>query len=180
VRTQLHLAVLFRARSLDAKKFVNLDVDPTIVWPILELPRANFDSILWIVSEFLIGILRFRTTLRRSSSIRFVDRELRREPIERELRVVMQREVITELPLYLEQRDCQHSATEQVLRLFSFTKRHKLSQGERTLQDFKAEIINLQLLLQTLPGVSKHSFQLESYSADSRYFSYSTCGMQVL
>jgi transposase len=82
--------------------------------------------------------------------------------IERELRLAMQRENITDLPLYPEQRDCERPTTEQILRLFSLAERHKLSQGEHTLQVFKVEFTGLQHQLLTLLGVSEHAFQTES------------------
>ena len=82
--------------------------------------------------------------------------------LERELRLAMQRENITVLPLYPEQRDCERPTTEQILRLFSLAERHKLSQGEHTLQVFKVDFTNLQHQLLTLLGVSENAFQTES------------------
>ena len=78
--------------------------------------------------------------------------------IEREPRLAMQREDITELPLYPEQRDCERPTTEQILRLFSLAERHKLSQGEHTLQVFKIEFTDLQHQLLTLLGVPEQAF----------------------
>jgi hypothetical protein len=74
----------------------------------------------------------------------------------------MQRENIAELPLYAERRDCERHTTEEILRLFSLAKRHKLSQGEHTLQLFKVEFTDLQHQVLTLLGVSELAFQLES------------------
>jgi transposase len=82
--------------------------------------------------------------------------------IERELRLAMQRENITELPLYPEQRDCERPTTEQILRLFSLAQRHKLSQGAHTLQVFKVEFTDLQRQLLILLGISEQAFQPES------------------
>ncbi len=82
--------------------------------------------------------------------------------IERELRLAMQRENITELPLYPEQRDCERPTTEQILRLFSLAEQHKLSQGAHTLQVFKVELTDLQRQLLTLLGISEQAFQPES------------------
>jgi hypothetical protein len=74
----------------------------------------------------------------------------------------MQRENITELPLYPEQRDCERPTTEQILRLFSLAQRHKLSQGAHTLQVFKVEFTDLQRQLLILLGISEQAFQPES------------------
>jgi len=82
--------------------------------------------------------------------------------IERELRLAMQRENITELPLYPEQRDCERPTTEQILRLFSLAERHKLSQGAHTLQVFKVDFNDLQRQLLNLLGISEQAFQPES------------------
>ena len=82
--------------------------------------------------------------------------------IERELRLALEREIITELPLDPEQQDCERSATEQILRLFTLAEGRKLSQGEHTLQVFKAEFTDLEPQVLTLLGVSKLRFQRES------------------
>lgn len=82
--------------------------------------------------------------------------------IERELRLAMQRENLTELPLYPEQRDCERPTTEQILRLFSLAQRHKLSQGEHTLKVFKVEFTDLQHKVLTLLGVSERDFKVEN------------------
>jgi transposase len=78
--------------------------------------------------------------------------------IERELRLAMQRENITELPLYPEQRDCERPTTEQILRLFSLAERHKLSQGEHTVQVFQVQFTELQHKVLTLLGVEEQAF----------------------
>jgi hypothetical protein len=61
--------------------------------------------------------------------------------------------------------------------MFSPAQRHKLSQGEHTLQVFKVELTELQLLPLTLLGVSGHAFRLESQRAKTRHCASSTCGM---
>jgi transposase len=78
--------------------------------------------------------------------------------IERELRLAMQRENITELPLYPVQRDCERPTTEQILRLFSLAERHKLSQGEHTVQVFQVQFTELQHKVLTLLGVEEQAF----------------------
>ncbi|MBE7522119.1 MAG: hypothetical protein HS109_07015 [Burkholderiales bacterium] len=59
--------------------------------------------------------------------------------IERELRGAMRHEVIAELPLYPEQRQCRRPTTEQVLRLFSLAQRHRLLRDGQTVQTFDAD-----------------------------------------
>ena len=63
--------------------------------------------------------------------------------IERELRLAMQRENITKLPLFPEQRDCERPTTEQILRLFTLAERYKLSEGGHTLEVFNVEFTDL-------------------------------------
>jgi transposase len=80
--------------------------------------------------------------------------------IERELRLAMTRESIDELPLYPEQRQCAHPTTEQILRLFSMTQRHRLTdQDGQSVQVFDAQLTDLQLQLLGLLGVSPHAFR---------------------
>ncbi|MBE7524499.1 MAG: hypothetical protein HS109_19265 [Burkholderiales bacterium] len=64
--------------------------------------------------------------------------------IERELRGAMRHEVIAELPLYPEQRQCRRPTTEQVLRLFSLAQRHRLLRDGQTVQTFDADLTDLQ------------------------------------
>jgi transposase len=75
--------------------------------------------------------------------------------IERELRLAMQREVIDELPLYPEHRQCRRPTTEQVLRLFSLAQRHRLIQAGETVQLFDVEFTDLQRKILRLLGVSE-------------------------
>jgi hypothetical protein len=71
----------------------------------------------------------------------------------------MNQKSIDELPLYPEQRQCAHPTTEQVLRLFSLTQRHRLvDQGGSTVQIFNAELTSLQLQILALLGVPTESF----------------------
>lgn len=79
--------------------------------------------------------------------------------IERELRHAMKREHIEELPLYPEQRQCARPTTEQILRLFSLTERHKLLKNGRTVQVFNAELTELQRQVLKLLGISEQLFQ---------------------
>ena len=98
--------------------------------------------------------------------------------IERELRLAMARESIDELPLYPEQRQCAHPTTEQVLRLFSLTQRHLLTdQGGLTIQTFDAELTSLQIQILALLGVPAESFQAPvSPAGNSVHLLASTCG----
>lgn len=79
--------------------------------------------------------------------------------IERELRLAMKRERIEELPIYPEQRQCARPTTEQVLRLFSLSERHKLMQGTTTVQVFDAQLTPLQNQVLNLLGVSPSAFR---------------------
>lgn len=80
--------------------------------------------------------------------------------IERELRLAMTQNSIDELPLYSEQRQCAHPTTEQVLRLFSLTQRHRLiDQGGSTVQIFDAELTSLQHQILSLLGVPTQTFR---------------------
>ncbi|MBK7235683.1 MAG: hypothetical protein IPI02_08680 [Sterolibacteriaceae bacterium] len=79
--------------------------------------------------------------------------------IERELRLAMKRERIDELPIYPEQPQCARPTTEQVLRLFSLSERHKLMQGTTTVQVFDAQLTPLQNQVLDLLGVSPSAFR---------------------
>jgi transposase len=79
--------------------------------------------------------------------------------IERELRLAMRRENIKQLPLYPEQRHCQHPATEQILRLFSLAERHILTRDGNTVQTFEPELTDLQRQALKLLGVPEQAFQ---------------------
>ncbi len=79
--------------------------------------------------------------------------------IERELRLGMNRESINELPIYPEQRQCMHPTTEQILRLFSLTQRHRLSKDGFTVQLFEAELTPLQHQLLSLLGVPNQVYR---------------------
>ena len=79
--------------------------------------------------------------------------------IERELRLAMKREGIEELPLYPEQRQCAHPTTEQILRLYSLTEQHKLTQNGHTVQVFEVQLTDLQRQLLGLLGVPEQAFR---------------------
>jgi transposase len=78
--------------------------------------------------------------------------------IERQLRLEMQRQKITELPIYPEQRRCKHPTTEQILRLFSLTERHTLLRDERPVQVFLPELTSIQSHALELLGVPEAAF----------------------
>lgn len=72
----------------------------------------------------------------------------------------MTHDSIDELPLYPERRQCAHPTTEQVLRLFSLTQRHRLiDQGGLTVQIFDAELTSLQIQILALLGVPIQAFR---------------------
>ena len=79
--------------------------------------------------------------------------------IERELRNAMKRDTIKELPLYPEQRLCERPTTEQILRLYSLTVRHRLFRNGRTVQVFEAELTDLQREILTLLGVPQQAYR---------------------
>ena len=79
--------------------------------------------------------------------------------IERELRLAMKRQNIEELPLYPEQRQCAHPTTEQILRLYSLTERHKLIQDAHTVQVFEVQLTELQRQLLSLLGIPEQAFR---------------------
>jgi transposase len=78
--------------------------------------------------------------------------------IERQLRLEMQRQKITELPIYPEQRRCKHPTTEQILRLFSLAERHTLLRQEQTVQVFLPELTGIQSQTLELLGVPEAAF----------------------
>ena len=67
----------------------------------------------------------------------------------------MQREVIDELPLYPEYRQCRRPTTEQVLRLFSLAQLHHLTQAGESVQVFDVGFTDLQRKILRLLGVSE-------------------------
>lgn len=79
--------------------------------------------------------------------------------IERELRLAMKRLNIDELPIYPEQRQCAHPTTEQVLRLFSMTERHKLIRDDHVVQIFGVQLTEMQRQLLTLLDVPTQAFR---------------------
>jgi transposase len=80
--------------------------------------------------------------------------------IERELRLVMKRENIAELPLYPEQRDCARPTTEQILRLFSLAERHQLIKDGKVVELFDVQFTGLPRQVLALLGVSEDAFRL--------------------
>lgn len=71
----------------------------------------------------------------------------------------MQRDHIDELPIYPEQRECAHPTTEQVLRLFSMTQRHRLTSNGVLVQVFENEFTDLQRQVLDLLGVKPDAFR---------------------
>lgn len=69
-------------------------------------------------------------------------------------------EVIAELPLYPEQRQCRRPTTEQVLRLFSLAQRHRLLRDGQTVQTFDADLTDLQRQVLALLGVPAHAYRV--------------------
>lgn len=55
----------------------------------------------------------------------------------------MSKQGLEVLPIYPEQRLCRRPTTEQVLRLFSLTQRHRIIQAGQTVQRFDAELTEL-------------------------------------
>jgi transposase len=79
--------------------------------------------------------------------------------IEREMRLAMKRERLSEIPIYPEQRLCKRPTTEQILRLFSFAERHTLLREARIVQIFPAELTDLQIQVLELLGVPLAAFR---------------------
>lgn len=73
--------------------------------------------------------------------------------IERELRLAMAREGISELPLYPEERVTSRPTSEQVFRLLSLTERHALTRDGEFVQAFDPDLTDLQKQVLGLLGV---------------------------
>lgn len=73
--------------------------------------------------------------------------------IERELRLAMAREGISELPLYPEERVTSCPTSEQIFRLFSLAERHTLLRDGEVVQVFDPDLTDLQKQVLTLLGV---------------------------
>lgn len=71
----------------------------------------------------------------------------------------MQRERLKALPPAPEERRCAHPTTEQVLRLFSYAERHRLSRAGRVVQSFEPEFTPLQRPVLNLLGVPASGFR---------------------
>ena len=78
--------------------------------------------------------------------------------IERELRLAMQREGISELPLYPEERVTSRPTSEQIFRLFSLVERHTLMKEGEVVQVFEPRLTELQKQVLDLLGVSPTAY----------------------
>ena len=73
--------------------------------------------------------------------------------IERELRLAMQREGISELPLYPEERVTSRPTSQQIFRLFGLAERHTLMKDGEVVQVFEPQLTELQKQVLDLLGV---------------------------
>ena len=73
--------------------------------------------------------------------------------VERELRLAMQREDISELPLYPEERTTPRPTSEQIFRLFSLAEKHTLMKDGEIVQVFNPNLTDLQKQVLGLLGV---------------------------
>jgi transposase len=80
--------------------------------------------------------------------------------IERELRRAMQREQITTLPLYPEERATRRPTAEQILRLFSHTTRSVLRHKTQEIRRFDPELTDIQRQILTLLAVPPSAYRL--------------------
>ena len=80
--------------------------------------------------------------------------------IERELRRAMQREQITTLPLYPEERAARHPTAEQILRLFSHITRSVLRHKTEEIRRFDPELTDIQRQILTLLAVPSSAYRL--------------------
>jgi transposase len=78
--------------------------------------------------------------------------------LERELRAVMKRVGIAELPLYPEERMTSRPTAEQILRLFSLAERHVLSAGGRSVRTFHSKLTPLQRQVLAMLGVPPQAY----------------------
>lgn len=79
--------------------------------------------------------------------------------IEREIRLAMKRQRIKQLPLYPEERACEHPTSLQVLRLFSLVERHLLYRSARLIQVFNPQLSELQRDVLRLLGVPASAYR---------------------
>jgi len=79
--------------------------------------------------------------------------------IERELRLSMQRENISLLPLYPEERCCKYPTTNRIISLFANQRRHILMNKEKVLKYFYDPISDLQETILELLKVSKENYE---------------------
>ena len=78
--------------------------------------------------------------------------------IERELRRGMEREKITSLPLYPEDRECEAPTTGRMLKLFEQVHVHRMWRGKELVQTEQAEMTEKQRQLLKLMGVPESSY----------------------
>jgi transposase len=79
--------------------------------------------------------------------------------VERELRQAMQREKISSLPLYPEERQTQRPTAEQIFRLFSLTQRNMLEHEGQRIRTFEPQFTTLQSQVLKLLGVPESAYQ---------------------
>lgn len=80
--------------------------------------------------------------------------------IERELRRAMQREQLSTLPLYPEERAARRPTAEQILRLFSHTTRSVLHHKAEEIRRFDPELTDIQRQILTLLGVPLNAYRV--------------------
>lgn len=78
--------------------------------------------------------------------------------IEREVRRVMQRVGIEDLPLYPEERATAHPTAEQIFRLFSHAERHVLAHDGRAIRIFHPDLTPLQQQVLAMLGVPSSAY----------------------
>lgn len=78
--------------------------------------------------------------------------------VERELRLAMQREDISSLPLYPEERLTSRPTSDQIFRLFSLVERHALMKDGEVVQVFEPRLTELQTQVLNLLGVSPATY----------------------
>ena len=79
--------------------------------------------------------------------------------IERELRNAMEREGLTDIPLYPEERANRRPTAEQILKLFSLVERHALIENGREVQRFEPHLTDLQKQVLALLGVPQTAYR---------------------
>jgi transposase len=82
--------------------------------------------------------------------------------IERELRRAMQRQQLSTLPLYPEERAARRSTAEQILRLFSHTTRSILRHQTEEIRRFDPELTDIQRQIVTLLDVPLSAYRVST------------------